>query len=405
MLHENGGTSSSFHRFLFVALLTGVTAAAACNRGPSLTATVPNITLTVPADRVQPAFVEVSGLSSAELVDLRVARLAVDQWQSLLEITVDGVSITDSVPAVQGGYEITDTSLKFTPLFPFDPGRTYRVVFDPARLPSPRQAAQVTARVGLPPVATEPSTIVTGMHPSADVVPENLLRIYIDFSAPMGNGVARGFVHIKDEAGREVAIPFLPVDADFWNPEHTRCTVFFDPGRVKDNILPNRQIGRPLRAGHKYTLEVSTDWHDAQGQPLKTVFRKSFRVGPADERPMTMRSWKIATPKAGTRDPLVVTFPKPLDHGLLARTIGVQTRDKRPLDGDVTLEANDTRWLFRPLAPWPGGEYDLVALGILEDPAGNRIESAFEMPSGKNQSPTSPDQFRAPFTIGPAKDK
>ena len=59
-------------------------------------------------------------------------------------------------------------------------------------------------------------------------------------------------------------------------------SVFFDPGRVKDNILPNRQIGRPLRAGHTYTLEVSTGWHDAQGQPLKAVFRRSFRVGPAD---------------------------------------------------------------------------------------------------------------------------
>lgn len=395
----NGGTNSSFHRFLFVALLASFVAQAACNRGPSIPATDPTITLSAPSARAQAAFVEVTGLSSAELVSLRAARLAADQWQSLLKITVDGTSVTDSMPAVQGAYQITETGVTFTPLFPFDPGRTYRVVFDPARLPNPRQAAQVTTRVGLPPVATEPSTVVTGIHPSADAVPENLLRMYIDFSAPMGNGIAREFVHIKDDAGRAVEIPFLPVDADFWNPEHTRCTVFFDPGRVKDNILPNRQIGRPLRAGHTYTLEVSTDWHDAQGQPLKTLYRKTFRVSAADERPLTMKSWTIAAPKAGTRDPLVVTFPNPLDHGLLARTIGVQAKGKRPVEGDVTLEVNDTRWLFRPLAPWTGGEYDLVALGILEDPAGNRIESAFEMPGDKNQSPTSPDSFRRPFSV------
>ena len=33
--------------------------------------------------------------------------------------------------------------------------------------------------------------------------------------------------------------------------------------------------------------------------------------------------WRVMPPAARTRDPLVVTFPEPLDHGLLARALGV----------------------------------------------------------------------------------
>jgi hypothetical protein len=58
-----------------------------------------------------------------------------------------------------------------------------------------------------------------------------------------------GDTHMVDERGRPVDIPFLPVQADFWNADHTRYTLFFDPGRVKQGILPNEQLGRPLRAG------------------------------------------------------------------------------------------------------------------------------------------------------------
>ena len=102
---------------------------------------------------------------------------------------------------MQGRYGVTQSAITFTPLFPFDPGRAYRVVFDPSRLPRPRQAAAVTAVVRLPAIATEPTTVVTAVHPSAEVVPENLLRVYIEFSAPMGSGVGLDFVKLVELSG------------------------------------------------------------------------------------------------------------------------------------------------------------------------------------------------------------
>ena len=43
------------------------------------------------------------------------------------------------------------------------------------------------------------------------------------------------------------------------------------------------------------------------------------------------------------------------------------------------MDSNDRRWRFTPGEPWPAGEYDLVVLTFLEDPAGNAVGRAFEM--------------------------
>jgi hypothetical protein len=234
------------------------------------------------------------------------------------------------------------------------------------------------------------------------VLPDNTLRLYVEFSAPMSSAGALDFVRLLDEGGREVAVPFLPVQADFWNNAHTRYTLFFDPGRVKQGILPNQQLGRPLRPGHTYTLQISADWQDAQGQPLKAPYRREFRVGQSEVEPIALAGWRVAPPGPHTRDPLVVTFPRPLDHGLLARALGVEGGGHRAVAGEISLEASDTRWVFRPAAEWAPGEYQLVALSILEDPAGNRIGRAFEVDMARTDATAAADAYRLSFRVAEA---
>ena len=48
-------------------------------------------------------------------------------------------------------------------------------------------------------------------------------------------------------------------------------------------------MGRPLHAGDRVTLVVKKDWLDARGVPLASEFRRSYRVGPADERALDPR--------------------------------------------------------------------------------------------------------------------
>ena len=349
---------------------------AACSSGAAST---PQIVLRTGTPA---AVIEVTGLSGRQLDAIVRTPLSEEQWVRLMRVTVKpaGDAPADT-PAVAGSYAIVDRAIRFTPLFPLDAGREYGVTFDPSQVPGAGangSAAIRTAVVSRPAETKAPSTIVDRVYPSADVVPENQLRMYIQFSAPMSHRSGLDYIRLLDDRGKDVVDPFLPLDAEFWNADHTRYTVFFDPGRVKRGILPNQQMGRALEPGRRYTLVVSREWRDAQGVPLKSEFRREFLAGPADERPLATTDWRIEPPSAGSSSPLRVTFPEPLDQGLLMRAVGV-SRNGVSLEGDVRVENAETHWTFTPREPWKAGEYQLVVLSFLEDLAGNRIGRAFEV--------------------------
>ena len=369
----------SIHRLRVAALASfvacaaaGGACAAACSRSAAREST-PAIRLST--SNAGQSYIEVVGLSDSTLDRLADARYSPQEWTSVLRVSVDAAS-----PPVVGRYEVAAQALRFTPLFPFDRGRSYQVRFDRSRVDGEAadHAATLAATVGLPGSTAVPSTLVAHVYPSGDVLPENQLRMYIEFSAPMGRRSGIEHVALLDEHGKEVEGPFLPLDYEFWNADRTRFTVFFDPGRVKKGILPNKQMGRALEPGRTYTLLVRAEWQDANGLPLKEPYRRSFRVGPADTQPLDTAQWRIDSPPAGGQTPLVVSFPEPVDHGLLFRALGVR-RAGKIVDGDVTVDADETRWSFTPHQPWGAGAYDLLALSILEDRAGNQIGRAFEV--------------------------
>jgi hypothetical protein len=382
--------------FRVVAVMASALAiAAAC--GPS--SSTPAIRLTSPQGG--PASVEVTGLSSDTLDALRRSDRTADEWSAILR-----VAVSDQAPSMLGSYSVADGALRFTPLYPLDPGREYRVRFDPARLPGAALpgASAIVATVGEPARDATPSTVVTRVYPTSDIVPENLLRMYVEFSGPMGRPSGIPHMSLLDEDGKEIRGAFLPLDYEFWSPDHTRFTAFFDPGRVKDGILPNQEMGRALTPGHSVTLVISREWRDQYGRPLKEDFKRVLRVGPADEHPLDTASWRIQPPPAvGRRDGLVVIFPEPLDHGLLMRALGVR-RGAEAVEGDIAIDQAETRWTFTPREPWRGGSYDLLALDILEDVAGNQIGRAFEVDNFDtvDKSPN-PKTITIPFTVGAAR--
>ena len=361
----------------------------------------PAIRLVVPPGRPAGAFIEVAGLSRADLGALHRAGLSAEAWSQLLRVTVKGTAPAGATPqSVAGIYGVVGDALRFTPRYPFDPGRQYEVVFDPGAEPDAGLGARerIVALVERPGEARAAPTRVTAVYPSADVVPENLLRMYVHFSAPMA--AANGIEHLslEDERGNTVAAPFLPLDGNFWNADQTRYTVFFDPGRVKRELEEHREMGRPLRAGHRYALVVHREWADATGQPLAESFRREFRVGDADLRPLEPARWPMSRPVAGTREPLVLDFPKLLDRALALRAIGV-ARGSAPVAGESAVADGERRWTFTPRDAWQPGDYSLVVLTILEDVAGNRVGHSFEVEGLTKDSAGQPDEVRVPFAI------
>jgi hypothetical protein len=341
-------------------------------------------------------YVEITGADSR--MRGAAGRLAADarEWAQIFDVRVQDPDGGAAPPAIAGKYAVAGDTLRFTPLFPFDRGRQYEVRYYSR---SGETAQPIVKTVALRGAAPPPPTYVTQVFPSADVVPENQLRMYIHFSAPMGR--RGGLTHVKllDDRGQEVEDPFLPLDAEFWNADRTRYTLFFDPGRQKRDILPNREMGPSLVAGRTYTLVVDREWIDGNGNPLRDTFTRRFRAGPPDRRPVDQTKWRVTPPAEGTRDPLSVAFPESLDHGLLLRAVGVR-RDGQPVVGDVRIEAHETRWLLTPAEIWRPGRYELVALSILEDLAGNRIGRAFEIDAfDRVDKETEPAVTSIPFSL------
>ena len=345
------------------------------------------------------ALIRVTGLSSRELQALSASAPDAAGWAALFRVRVAGAAA--DAPAVAGAYAVTSTGIEFTPKFPFIPGMSYAVAFDPSRMPTPRTDVPVSATVSLPKTDREPSTVVTRILPTASQLPENQLRMYIEFSAPMSRTSGVEFISLTDSSGAKVIAPFLPLDVEFWNPDRTRYTVFFDPGRVKRGIFPNEQMGRAIHAGRTYTMTVDAAWRDANGLPLASPYRQTFQVGPADEQPISLDTWRWTVPQAGRKDPLIISFPEPLDHGLLMRAVGVSRRDGVPVTGDVRVDPGETRWNFTPTNAWQPGRYTLIVLPILEDLAGNRIGRLFEVDTFEKVDDASAprEQYSLPFEV------
>jgi hypothetical protein len=355
---------------------------------PAAPAGPPRILLNTTAAR---ATIDVVDLPAAQLSALAGERTR-DQWLAVLRVAVSA----DQAPMV-GEYAIVDGRLRFTPMFPLDPGRAYEVRYVP---PGEMAPQPLIATVSLPARDTTPVTTVAQVYPTAEVVPENQLRLYVHFSAPMGSKGGLDYIHLLDEKGAEVKDPFLPLDAEFFNEDRTRYTVFFDPGRQKRGIAPIADMGRSLTRGQTYTLVIDAEWRDGNGLPLKQPFRRTFRVGPPDEKPLDPKGWTIAAPAAGATNAVRITFLEPLDHGLLLRALGVIAPDGTPVSGDVHVGQGELMWQFTPKGAWQAGQYNVVAFAMLEDLAGNRIGRAFEVDQFDRSDRTpEPEKTLIPFSV------
>jgi len=300
------------------------------------------------------AAVRVTGITGAAAVD----------WSAALAVSVD----RPDAPPLAGSFRYESATLTFTPRYPFQPGLAYRV-----RFAHGAQRAETVLRAAA--ASGHATAVVERLLPSSSEWPENLLRFYIHFSAPMSRGEAFARLHLLDlTAGAEVKLPFLEIHEELWDGDQRRLTVLFDPGRVKRGLVPHNEVGAPLVAGRRYRLVVEADWRDARNMPLREVFSKEFTAVAAVRAGLDPQSWKITAPRAGSRDPVVVDFPRPLDAGLLVSCLTVAN-----VAGEGRSERDQSRWVFVPDAPWAAAEQQLLIGAALEDVAGNRLGRAFDV--------------------------
>ncbi len=320
---------------------------------------------------------EVSGWDDRSLARLRALAPGAEEWKRLFAVYVAPASAVDQIPPVLGLYHVEGRALVFRPRFPLTPGLSYRAEVSPAALEL--SGDRVVRAFDIAAAAVEPATFVERVSPSAPVLPENLLKFYLHFSAPMGRGEAYQRIRLLDDAGRTVDAPFLELDEELWDPTGRRLTVLLDPGRIKRDLVPNREVGPPLNAGRRYSLVIDRNWRDARNRPLREDYRKIFTTGPADRRIPAVGLWRLVPPRAGTTAPLTAEFPEPLDYALLGRLLEIRDSAGNRVEGAIAIERDETRWQFRPARPWQAGVYRLRVDSALEDLAGNRINRPFEV--------------------------
>jgi hypothetical protein len=333
-----------------------------------------------PLIRFTDGTVQVSGLDAVNLRALAEAHWDASRWATLFAVYVDNGNGGErrGQPALLGSYAVKDGLLRFEPRFPLVPGVHYRAVLEPSRLPNALDARPIVAEFTIPRPHTVP-TVVEQVYPTPDRLPENLLKFYLHFSAPMSRGEAYDHVRLLNEAGKPVEGSFLELGEELWDPAGKRFTLFIDPGRIKRGLKPREDLGPVLEAGKKYTLEIDRGWSDAHGNPLRDSYRKTFRAVAAVDEPLDPKTWQVQPPPAGGTRPLEVRFPRPLDHALLLRVLRVTDAANREIAGTVAVADGETRWRLTPAQPWQAGGYRLVVETALEDLAGNRIGRPFEV--------------------------
>jgi hypothetical protein len=299
-------------------------------------------------------------------------------------------------PAVPGRYRVEPTCVVFAPRFPWLAGTAYRLRIhpglaaarEPGALPEPSVQAPVLDRPQLRVERPRPDvagrTFVQAVHPRADELPCNQLKLYVTFSGPMSEGCAwRHLSLVRVDDGSTLASPFVELDPELWDPERRRLTVLFDPGRLKRGLAPNRSDGPPLRSGVAVRLVIAREFPDADGFALRESFFREYRVGPELRRRVRPEEWSLQAPDAGSRRPLVLRFDRSLDHALLQHCIRVLDADGKPLAGDAEVGNAERDWRFVPHESWRAARHVVRVDACLEDLAGNSLARVFDRDLGR----------------------
>lgn len=223
------------------------------------------------------------------------------------------------------------------------------------------------------------ATRVVQLYPTGNSVPFNQLRSYVEFSAAMSEGQVAEHVHVIDAmTGLDLNDVFLQMSPELWDRARTRLTLLFDPGRIKQGLLPHQELSYPLAQGMSITVVIDAGFMDAAGRPLQQSFERQYEVGTDVRQYVDPNMWNVLPPLSGSLAPLIIDFDRPLDFGLLQHSIRVRAVDGSAIAGQVAIGQEERSWALFPNVPWLAGQYRVEVDHRLEDLAGNSVSRVFD---------------------------
>jgi hypothetical protein len=269
--------------------------------------------------------------------------------------------------ALLGRPELGRDRIIFRPALPFIPGKRYRAEWlDISGAPRGIEFGLRSTKVAAPSVQLLP----------AAPLPANAVKLYLQFSQPMEQGVFLEKLRLLDASNGEIAGPFR--ETELWSPDGKRLTVWLHPGRQKTGVNLQKDEGAVLRPGQQHWLWISGTWRATSGIPLGKDVRLPIEVIAADHTSPSVARWAVSAPAPGTQDDLIITFDESVDPVMLEGALTLSQGEE-----NVTIRINGSvdgrSWKATPHRPWATGEYELRADPLLEDLAGNSLERPFEI--------------------------
>src|SRR5512138_3015114 len=116
---------------------------------------------------------------------------------------------SNTATPILGEYELTSDKVIFTPLIPFTHGMTYKVTVN----------GKLVKEIEIPTEIVMAVPSVAEVYPRRDTVPENLLKIYIEFSQPMKEGEALQHIAVIKNDRDTLPDVFLDLQPELWNKD------------------------------------------------------------------------------------------------------------------------------------------------------------------------------------------
>jgi len=305
------------------------------------------------------------------------------------ELKVSGTNGDYIFNSILGDWTITDDSIVFKPLIPLVRGFNYKILY--------KEKVIGELNIPMPDASMKPK--VLGIYPSTDTVPENLLKIYVEFSKPMTEGNALDYFRMIRNGNDTLHQVFLDLQTELWNNDHTRLTIWLDPGRIKRDLIPNKELGTPLNKGNHYRFIIDSRLTDGEGLALVKDYQKDFIVAARDSIIPDPEKWNLYIPTVGTTQALQVDLYEALDYVLLNNAIGVFDENGKSIAGKFETSDKETKLRFTPSSNWKKGKYYLEIESRLEDLAGNNLNHPFDRDITVKEIRKPQDTFRRNFVI------
>ena len=239
---------------------------------------------------------------------------------------------------------------------------------------------------------------VKAVHNLCNQVPANLLKIYVEFSEPMSEGRAYQYCHLINSQTKDtVDQAFLELEPELWNDDRSVLTLWLDPGRIKQDLIPNKTLGTVLDFNTPYTLFISPGWKSQKGVATDSLYQRNFTTVVRDIWKPDVTEWIVTVPEK-PNDKLRILLNELHDWSLMRSSISIWKGDDE-VKGTIEVDECNRLFFLTPKEQWTPGEYQVRVDSRLEDFVGNNLNRLFETDVTNNATTNSQKEYVLSFVV------